>query len=262
MVRSFIMRYGVRAFPPARAAVRNAALVLATNRDTERLARRLGGKSVRRLSDTAVPPELFARRGSIQSSDGSLIILWLARLYPIKGLPLALDALARIPPETSWACKIVGNGPLAGQVPRWLRRRGIEDRTTWVGEVPWNDIGTVFEQAHVFLFTSLRDSSGAQLYEAAAFGLPIIALDHHGVTDLIPDDVAIKVALRDGGHTAQGIADAIELLARDTGARRSMAEASLRFARRNTWGARVNEAYSMIEAAIAEWPGHPPSPAS
>ena len=177
-------------------------------------------------------------------------ILWIARLYPNKGLLLALDALSRIEPDVKWSCVIAGDGPQSGKVQAWIRKFGVSDRTRWIGEVSWQDIGRVYAQADVLLFTSLRDSSGAQLYEAAAHGLPIVALDHHGVTDLMPDVVAAKVPVGDPDQTAQRLARALEDLATDPIKRRVVSEAAFRFAMRNTWEIRVKEAYALIESDI------------
>ena len=231
----------------ARAAILNAAVVFATNTDTERLVRDLGAKSVYLLCDTAVPPGMLGASPSRLGAQSDIAILWLARLLPRKGLPLALHALSRIARDVEWSCTLVGDGPLSPEVPGWLKRLRIDDRTTWLGGVPWSEVGHLYEEADVFLFTSLRDASGAQLYEAAAFGLPIVGLAHQGVADLIPDDVAVKVPVGDPDQTAQGLASAIEVLARAPEKRREMGLAARRFAERNTWAARVQEAYSIIE---------------
>jgi glycosyltransferase involved in cell wall biosynthesis len=250
-LRSFAVQ-GMRLNPLARGAVRNAAIVLATNSATVQLVRDLGARSVRLVSDSAVPPELLDRERSASGPNTAIAILWIARLLPRKGLPLALDALSRIAPDVQWKCSIVGYGPLSGNVRGWLEQFGVSDRATWVGRVPWTEIGRAYEQADVFLFTSLRDSCGSQLYEAAAMGLPIVALDHQGVSDLIPDDVAVKVPVGDPDQTAQGLARALGDLAGDPVKRTAMGEAALRFARGNTWTARVKETYAIIESSLAD----------
>jgi glycosyltransferase involved in cell wall biosynthesis len=249
-LRTNIVQRLMRWNPLARAAVRHALIVLATNTATAVLARDLGANSVHLIADTAVPSELAASRRSSSASRDAIRILWVARLLPLKGLPLALDALSRIGPDVNWNCTIVGDGPLASELQDWIERYGITERVACVGAVPWRDIGPLYEQADIFLFTSLRDSLGSQLFEAAAFGLPIVALDHHGVADLIPGDIAEKVSVGGPEDTAQRLAQAIERLAREPKRRDSMSHAARSFAQRNTWRARVEEAYSIIEARL------------
>jgi glycosyltransferase involved in cell wall biosynthesis len=251
-LRSTAVRFGMRFNPLARQAARHASIVFATNSETAQVARGIGARSVHLLADTAVPPELLNRERRALQATETTTVLWIARLYPNKGLLLALDALSRIEPDVKWSCVIAGDGPQSGKVQAWIRKFGVSDRTRWIGEVSWQDIGRVYAQADVLLFTSLRDSSGAQLYEAAAHGLPIVALDHHGVTDLMPDGVAAKVPVGDPDETAQGLARALEALARDPMKRRVMSEAAFRFALDNTWEVRVKEAYEIIESSLAD----------
>jgi glycosyltransferase involved in cell wall biosynthesis len=120
------------------------------------------------------------------------------------------------------------------------------------GRVPFTEISRVYEEADLFLFTSLRDSLGSQLYEATAFGVPIVGLDHQGVADLLPDEVALKVPIRDPAETAASLARAIEVLARDATKRRKMSEAAISFAERNTWPTRVKETYSIIQSSLVK----------
>jgi glycosyltransferase involved in cell wall biosynthesis len=75
-------------------------------------------------------------------------------------------------------------------------------------------------------------------------------LDHHGVADLIPDDVAMKVPVGKPEQTAQGLAQAIESLAKDPERRRAMGEAALQLAYRNTWPTRISNLYSIIEPLL------------
>jgi glycosyltransferase involved in cell wall biosynthesis len=108
-------------------------------------------------------------------------------------------------------------------------------------------------EADVFLFTSLRDALGAQLLEAAGFGLPMIGLSHQGRADMIPDDVAIKVPILDGPGTAHALARAVEGLIDDRG-RRAHGRGGGQVARANTWAERVREVYSIVEPIVDAWP--------
>jgi glycosyltransferase involved in cell wall biosynthesis len=236
--------------PMARSTVRNSEVVLATNSDTERLVRRCGARRTSLICDTAVPPGMVDAIMPKPTSKDGISILWLGRLLPRKGLPLAIDALSRTARDVSWRCVIVGGGPLSGEVPGWLTRAGIDERVRWTGQIPWEGVRRMYEASDVFLFTSVRDASGAQLYEAAAFGLPMIGLRHQGMADLIPDDMAIKVPVGDADSTAEGLARAVETVAKDAALRRRMGEAALRFAQDNTWPRRVEEVYAIIDRLL------------
>jgi glycosyltransferase involved in cell wall biosynthesis len=250
-IRRVVLRPAMRLNPLAVRTLRDAVAVFVTNRDTERLARACGASRVLLVCDTSVPPWMSdAAAPSEREEYGPVRLLWVGRLLPRKGLPLALDALSRVETPTPWECIVVGGGPLGDDVPTWIERAGLGDQVHWVGSVPWHEVARHYREADVFLFTSLRDAFGAQLLEAAAFGLPMIGLDHQGMADLIPEDVAIKVPILDAAGTALALARAVESLIDDRGRRARMGEAAFRFARANTWAERIREVYSIVEPIV------------
>jgi glycosyltransferase involved in cell wall biosynthesis len=245
--RRAVLRPAMRLNPLAVRTLRGAAVVFVTNRDTERLARECGASRVFLAGDSSVPVRMSDAAVLSDEDDDNLVrLLWVGRLLPRKGLPLALDALSRVETPTPWECLIVGGGPLGDDVPAWIERAGLRDHVQWVGSVPWHEVARYYRQADVFLFTSLRDALGAQLFEAAGFGLPIIGLAHQGIADLIPDEVAIKVPILDGSRTADALARAVESLVDDPGRRARMSDAAVSFAHANTWAERVREVYSIV----------------
>lgn len=52
------------------------------------------------------------------------------------------------------------------------------------GALPWGQAQDILARADVHLFTSLRDSFGAQVLEAASWGVPTVALELGGVASL------------------------------------------------------------------------------
>jgi glycosyltransferase involved in cell wall biosynthesis len=145
---------------------------------------------------------------------------------------------------------IVGDGLQRRSLPTWLDDPHLEGKVDWLGRVDWSEVRDVYQRSNVLLFSSLRDSSGAQLYEAMAFGLPVVALDHQGARDLLPEDASVKVRVGGPEDTAQGVADALESLARDPAKRARMSQAALAFAARSTWETKVRNVYSEIEAIL------------
>jgi glycosyltransferase involved in cell wall biosynthesis len=235
-----------------RATVRNAALVLATNAETLRIVQHLGAARSRLVIDTAVPPRFMTRgRIPLPVVNDPLRILWVGRLVSNKGLPLALDCVGRIGSDVPWHLTIVGDGPQRSHLAAMLGDRRIRNHVTYLGGVEWEAMAEIYERSNVMLFTSLRDSSGAQLYEALAFGLPIVALDHQGQRDILPAAASIKVAIEPGVKTAELLADALETIGRDPKRRSRMSAAALQFAIRNTWSGKVQDVYSDVSSLIS-----------
>jgi len=96
------------------------------------------------------------------------------------------------------------------------------------------------------LFTSVRETSGLQLIEAMALGLPVICLDLHGASDVVPDNAGFKIPVSTPIEVAKGLAKAMDDFARTSRQEKTaMSSASLRFARSNTWSVRAEEAENL-----------------
>jgi len=61
-----------------------------------------------------------------------------------------------------------------------------------LGQVPLPVVIDRYDTSSVMLFSSIRESSGAQVFEAMSRGLPVVALDVHGVGDFMRPPLASK----------------------------------------------------------------------
>lgn len=234
--------------PNVRQTMRHAAVVLAANRETAQLARRLGARRVELFLDTGLPESFYGQQYLERAPQPELRLLWLARLYPRKALPLVLEALAQVRPGVRFHLTVIGDGPVGPLVPGWLRQYGLTERVTWRGEVPWQHIRSEMLAHDVFLFGSLRDAFASQFLEAMACGLPIITLDHQGARDFIPASAAIKVPVTTPAETAAALARAVEQLAAAPARRAAMGRAAYEFARTQTWPERLSRFSHLLDS--------------
>jgi glycosyltransferase involved in cell wall biosynthesis len=192
----------------SRETVRNAAVTLVTNSATAAACQRLGAADVRYMLAEGLPRDWLV--GPRSRPTGIPVVLWVGRLLPRKAPTLALQAFAELRRAMRARLIVAGDGPLYGQVRTVAERLGLTEDVQLLGRVPWDDIKGLYDSASVFLFTSLRDSSGSQFLEALSRGLPAVALDHHGIGDVDVGPAALKVALpqrpRDlPGHLASAL---------------------------------------------------------
>jgi glycosyltransferase involved in cell wall biosynthesis len=122
-------------------------------------------------------------------------VLWVGRLLRLKAPTLAIQAFAELRRIMPARLVFAGDGPARGQVLSAVKRLGLDEDVQLLGHVPWSEIHHLYDSASVLLFTSLRDSFGAQFLEALGRGLPAVALDHHGIADADVGPAALKVAL-------------------------------------------------------------------
>ena len=233
--------------PLARAAVRHAAVVLATNDATAQLARRLGARRVELMCDTGIDPPL-AGRPRRPPQRGPRRVLWVGRLEPLKGLRLAVEAVAQAARHTDLEIHIVGHGSQAAELARWTEELGLAERSNHHGYLAWSEVQELYAASDVLLFTSVRETFGSQLVEAAASALPIVAVDLHGVASILPDHAALKVPFIDVHTTATALSDALTRVLTNNATYATLSAGAVSFAQSQTWPERVHR----IERLYAE----------
>lgn len=233
----------------ARRVARHASAVLVTNSDTYRQARALGAQRVELMLDSGIAPGFLSTGSHRDWTSPTLELLWLGRLLPIKGLAIALEALARLGPRVSVRLRIVGDGPEMPRMKALASHLELGNRVEWCGQVPWQDVCSYLDSSHLLVFTSVRDSFGSQLLEASARGLPIMTLDHHGARDHLPDSIAIKIPVGSGARTVDALACAILDVAADRSRLPTMSTAAVAWATQHTWEKKAEECERIYRTA-------------
>ncbi len=197
-------------------AYRNADAVIAiTEQERRLLAQFVPPKRIR-----VIPHGIDLSHWSLPESNGSMAaglpalparyMLYTGRIAQNKGLPLLLEALARIPAPERIPLVIMGRDwGMRPELELQARHLGVETELIWLGHV--EDPAayrSVFRRAAVFVFPSEWEAFGLVLLEAMAAGVPIVAtavggvpevLDQGRVGRLVPygDAEALASAVRD-----------------------------------------------------------------
>ncbi len=204
--RNWALRVALRFNPRARRTVRTADLVLATNSETAARSRALGATRVELCLDTAVEPEAIAHEEREAPGRSAPTVLWVGRNLPCKGVALALHAFVRVRRSVPSARLVMlGGGLDDAATTAQIEALGLVGAVSRLGQVPLPVVIDWYDTSSVMLFSSLRESSGPQVLEAMSRGLPVVALDIHGVGDFMPAAAGVKVPLQRG----EGLADAL-----------------------------------------------------
>ncbi len=173
--RTTVRWFARRLNPLAHTSWRRASLILVQNPETMRwLPRRHRHKYV--LFPNTILEDVPAPRPD--RAPGGRTALYAGRLIPLKGVPLALEAIAKLP---SWRLVILGDGPEEGRLRSRAVRLGIADRVEFRGMKTREEVMRVMrEEADVLVFPSFHDEGSLAVVEAVASGLPVVCLDRGG----------------------------------------------------------------------------------
>lgn len=224
-----------RLLPHLHASFAAASVILTANQDTTKRIPARHRHKVRSLLETGIPRELI-REPASRASDGAVRVIWVSRLEKIKGLPLALAAFAQaVKTMPGLRLTLVGGGPEERSARALAHQLSLDAFIEWRGSVPKPEIPELLARHDVFLFTSLRDTSGNVLLEGMAAGLPAVTLLHHGAAEIATDATAIRVPVQSRAATASGLAAALIRLAGSADLRQQMGRAA---------AARIREVYA------------------
>ena len=240
-VRSLIFEKLARFNFISRQTVSKANLVLATNRDTYELAWRLGAHRVELFSVIGLAQNYLPQQLPVRSAASKLRLLWIGSPIPTKGCLLALESLAKVDPSIPWKLTVIGFSSSDRDLMSAIAKLGIKDRVDCKGRIPWSELKNEYLNSDVFIFTSLRNSLGAQLIEAMGCGLPIITLNHQGARDFVPEDAGIKVPVTNPTQTSTAIAQAVEHMYQNPEQRRQMGKIAYEYARTQTWSMKARQ---------------------
>lgn len=166
------------------------------------------------------PGDRAAARRARGLDDGALLVLYVGRLDREKSVDRVLSAFERVAGTVARArLLLVGQGTQAEELRRIAAGLHAGSRVTFAGVCPHENLPDYYRAADLFLFASETETQGLVLAEAAACGLPAVAVDAPGSTEVVHDgDTGV---LTKGDPAA--LAEAVIGLLIDAGRRAAMA---------------------------------------
>jgi len=140
-------------------------------------------------------------RAAYATPADAKVLLVLARLHEVKGIDVAIRALAHIPEAFLW---IAGDGPLEARLKNLAADLGLESRVRFLG---WrDDRSALLRAADVCLVPSRFEPFGNVVVNAWAHDIPVVAAASQGPDFLIADGVnGLKVPLDDAPALASAV---------------------------------------------------------
>ena len=136
-------------------------------------------------------------------------LIAIGRLDPQKGFDWLIDQVARIPmfqqPNAdAWELVIVGDGPQKAELAERIQKHGLSAQIYLAGWQP--DISRWLRDSDIYVLSSRWEGMPNTLLEAMAHGLPVVATNAEGVSELLstaelrrqvlpPDQEALRLTL-------------------------------------------------------------------
>jgi glycosyltransferase involved in cell wall biosynthesis len=161
-------------------------------------------------------------------ADDGLLVVYIGRLAPEKGIDVALTAMHRVlerhGPKVSFA--LAGHGPDEARC-----RAAAPARAVFTGRLTGRALSEFYASADIFVFPSITDTFGNVVLEAMASRLALIAPDWGATTELATTETALQFRASD----PVSLADCIERLVGDPALRERIARAAFAVAATRTW---------------------------
>ncbi|MBR5971928.1 MAG: glycosyltransferase family 4 protein [Paludibacteraceae bacterium] len=212
-------------------------LIAATQSAQDAIRRFYGRKSVVipevGLSES-VPNAITERK-----QEEKFKICWSGLHIHRKALNLLIEALA-ILKRDDIELHVIGKGSCT---EKWKRKANVlhVDNIVWYGWLKRSEAWNIMQNAHVFCITSLSDLTSTVILEALSLGLPTIALDHCGFSNVLTNDCGIKIPIQSHSQVVCDIAKAIRRVMDDEEGRRAMALAAKERARQYDWKTKAEQ---------------------
>lgn len=191
----------------------------------------------------------------------SRTILFVGRLDPQKGPFVLLAAVERLlATYHDVHVLLVGDGPLRQQIDEWVTGRQLGSRIHFAGRR--DDVAELMRAAYCLVLPSLWEGLPNVVLEAMAAGLPVLATDVEGISDLIENHrTGLVVPCRSPQQLAGGLA--LLLAAPDQA--RALAQAAQEYVANNfTWDQvvrRYEALYGELLGGATQSPGSRNRPA-
>lgn len=188
--------------------------------------------------------------------EGEIILVSVGRLALEKGL----DFLARVSKKLvlrglKFKMLIVG-GNKSPKVDAGIRDlfSEIKDKVVFAGFLTGIPLAQAYAVGDIFLHCSVTETFGLVVLEAMASGLPVVARAEGGPLEIVADEKSGYLVPQ---NDMDVFIDRVELLARDTSLRTSMAAVSREMACQKTWGMINRQVALRMTSALDHLASHP-----
>ena len=133
-------------------------------------------------------PDWLKRRFDLPGDEK--ILIFVGRLGQEKNINFLLESFLSVNrkmPNTRLV--LVGTGPEEEELREKAEKYGIAEKVTFTGLIPPAEVAHCYASSDIFVFPSVTETQGVVIVEAKAAGLPVVAIDVFGVSEMVENEV-------------------------------------------------------------------------
>ena len=230
--RNIINLWQMRMSARVKKAMNKANVLIAATAENRQIINQLYGK------DSITIPEVGLEMSSLEEintrkGNDPLRICWIGEHTSGKALYLLFEALSLLNRNDLELC-VIGEGEKTKALKKMASRLNL-GYVKWYGWIERKKAHLLMKECHLLCITSLKDLTSTVLLEGLSFGLPVVALDHCGFSNVITEECGRKIAIHSKVQVVQDFASAINEIADNEELRRTMAENAIKRAKEYNW---------------------------
>lgn len=136
---------------------------------------------------------VFDNGDSTMSLDGKIRILSCSNMIPLKRIHLIIHILEKINVAVEWTH--IGSGPLLDELKNKTTQLGSHISVVFKGHIEKNEIVEFYQNNAIDFFLNVSETEGVpvSIMEALSFGVPVIATNVGGTSEIVDSNVGLLV---------------------------------------------------------------------
>ena len=194
--------------PRVRKAINCADVIFSATPNTQKMLQKYYAKKSVYLPENGIR-RMFVSKPIIYAEHQTLNLIWVGEVGARKALRILIDALFIIK-DDNWHLDVCGNGPKMQEIERLSEKYGIRDKISFKGNISREDVQKYFSKSHLHIISSLGEATTTVLFEAMAWGVPTMTLDHCGMSGVVCEKCGIKIPIKSYRQVTTDMAKTID----------------------------------------------------
>ena len=193
-------------------AAQKARKIWAVTSDDVETISKIWGLQCEQMIETAATQVLNAKIKS-WTGESPLRLVWSGTHTYGKAMPILMYAIVSVRRNNIYGGKIqvdvLGKGDETSKWKQLAKNLGLDDSFNWIGYVSREKALTIMNDAHLLVFTSVKEGTPHVVLEALSLGLPVVCHDACGMGCVVNEKCGFKVPMINPDTSIKGFAAAI-----------------------------------------------------